>query len=71
MTRSYSCQEKRNDKPKICTEIVPINGQQSLGDNNSEADRIGMGAIQHSRACFQWGLSGDNTKQRKQAASCG
>jgi hypothetical protein len=36
---------ERNDKPKICTEIVPIGGQQSLGDNNTKANRIGMGTV--------------------------
>jgi hypothetical protein len=38
---------EENDKPKICTEIVEINGQQGIGDNHTEANSTGMGTIQH------------------------
>jgi len=47
MTGNYSCREEKNE-PNIQTKTVPIGGQQSLGDNDSKADCIGVGKIQYS-----------------------
>ena len=65
--RDFSCQEKRNDKLKICTEIVPVGGQQSFGDNHSEADSTGVARIQHSRPYFRRNMPCDNADRWKRA----
>jgi len=57
--KRFSCQEMRSDKLKICTNIVPIGGQQSFGDNHSEADSTGVARIQHDRPYFRRNLPYD------------
>ena len=67
MTRGFSCQEMRSDKPKIRKEIVPVGGQQSFGYNDSEADSTGVARIQHSRPYFRRNMPCDNADRWKRA----